>query len=174
MKLIFISAGHSKADPGAVGNGLREADVVLEFRDLVADELAKAGVAFRRDGAKGENLTLTEAVRMVPDGGVAVEFHLNAFSAPTATGVETLSRDKNKALGTDLCAAVASVLGIKNRGAKGESSGQHSRLAFASAGGVILELFFVSNPSDVAAYKAKKLALAAAVAKVLVQHANKR
>ena len=30
---LFISAGHSHADPGAVANGHTEADIVLAFRD---------------------------------------------------------------------------------------------------------------------------------------------
>lgn len=34
-KTLFISAGHSRTDPGAVGNGHTEADVVLAFRDAV-------------------------------------------------------------------------------------------------------------------------------------------
>jgi N-acetylmuramoyl-L-alanine amidase len=30
---LFLSAGHSDSDPGAVGNGHTEADIVLAFRD---------------------------------------------------------------------------------------------------------------------------------------------
>lgn len=36
-KTLFISAGHSDKDPGAKGNGYREADTVLEFRDMLAE-----------------------------------------------------------------------------------------------------------------------------------------
>jgi len=32
-KSLYISAGHSHSDPGAVGNGHTEADIVLAFRD---------------------------------------------------------------------------------------------------------------------------------------------
>lgn len=38
MKYIFISAGHSHTDPGALGSGVREADIVLEFHP---DDVAK-------------------------------------------------------------------------------------------------------------------------------------
>ena len=42
---VFISAGHNpkgiKIDPGAVGNGFKEADLTVEFRDLVVSELKK-------------------------------------------------------------------------------------------------------------------------------------
>lgn len=173
MKPIFISAGHSAADPGAVSGKTTEADVVLEFRDMVAHYLADAGVAFTRDGAKGENLSLSQAIRMMPSRGIAVEFHLNSFSNNTATGVESLSGDALKPLGAKLCAAISARLGIANRGAKGEGSGQHSRLAFVSAGGLILELFFVSNPGDVEAYQAKKWLVAKDVANILIEEASK-
>lgn len=173
MKHILISAGHSEKDPGACANGLKESEVCLDFRDLVAHYLAEAGVAFTRDGAKGENLSLTQAIRMMPSRGIAVEFHLNSFSNKTATGVESLSGDALKPLGAKLCAAISERLGITNRGAKGEGSGQHSRLAFVSAGGLILELFFVSNPSDVAAYQAKKWLVAKDVANILIEEARK-
>lgn len=172
FKPVLISAGHNSKDPGAVANGLREADVVTEFRDMVAHYLSEAGVAFVRDGAKGENLTLTQAIRMMPSRGVAVEFHLNAAANKAATGVETLSQAKDKEFGGRLCAAISTRLGIANRGAKGESAGQHSRLAFVSAGGLILELFFVSNPNDVAAYQAKKWLVARDVAELIIEEAR--
>jgi len=44
----FISAGHNpkgiKVDPGAVANGLHEADLTVEFRNLVVSELVKDSV----------------------------------------------------------------------------------------------------------------------------------
>lgn len=167
MKQILISAGHSDKDPGAVGNGLREADVVTEFRDMVAHYLAEAGVAFTRDGAKGENLSLSQAIRMIPSRGIAVEFHLNAASSKDATGVETLSSNQKKDFCRGLCELISLRLGIRNRGAKDEGSGQHSRLAFVQAGGVIVELFFLTNEQDLSKYKVRKHELALEVAKYL-------
>lgn len=167
---LMISAGHSNSDPGARGNGYAEADIVLEFRDLVADELRKRQVVFMKDGERGQNLPLSVAAGLAAKTDVAVEFHCNAFSSPAATGVETLSSPEHFKFGERLCQAVAKTLEINNRGAKPEASGQHSRLAFVSKGnGVILELFFITNPRDVAAYQARKERLAAAVAAVLIE-----
>ena len=166
---LFVSAGHDHRDPGAVGNGHTEADIVLAFRDAVCDELDAKGIKYQRDGQKGQNLPLRKAVQLASQHDVAVEFHCNAFHAPTATGVETLSADSDKPLGEAICEAISDTLGIANRGAKGEGSGQHSRLAFVSGGGgVIVELFFISNPNDIAAYYTHKRALAKAVARVLI------
>lgn len=165
-KTLFISAGHSDTDPGAVGNGHTEADIVTQFRDIVADEL-EGRVTFSTDGRRRQNLSLRKAIDMAARHDVAVEFHCNAFSNPAATGVETLGGDMQ--LGEALCEAVSDTLGIANRGAKGEASGQYSRLGFVSrGGGIIIELFFISNPNDVAAYFRHKQALAQAVARVLI------
>lgn len=172
MKPIFISAGHSNQDPGAVDNGTTEAAVVLEFRDLVADHLHALDVYFDCDGIKGQNLPLREAVKRIPSNGVAVEFHLNAASANTATGVETLSSDQNKDFCRGLCELISQRLGIRNRGAKDEGSGQHSRLAFVQAGGVIVELFFLTNEQDLRKYQVQKNELAREVAEYLKKAAQ--
>ena len=167
-KSLFISAGHSDADPGAVGNGHTEADIVLEFRDLLADALEARGVAFDRDGDQRQNLPLSKAWKLAAKHDIALEFHCNAFHKPTATGVETLGWPGHVEFGHRLCSAISETLGIANRGAKGESSGQHSRLVFVSrGGGIIVELFFISNPGDLAAYQRWKLQLAEMLADLL-------
>lgn len=168
-KSLFISAGHSHSDPGAVGNGHTEADIVLAFRDAVADELEAKEIVFDRDGHKGQNLPLRKAIQQASSHDVAIEFHANSFSSPSATGVETLSDPEDYPLGEALCEAISDTLGIANRGAKSGTSGQHSRLGFvATGGGIIVELFFISNPSDIAAYYRHKPALAQAVSRVLI------
>jgi len=166
-KTLFISAGHSDKDPGAVGNGYTEADIVLEFRNLLGDELKKLGICFTMDGEKNTNLPLSEAINLAKISDIAIEFHCNAFHLPTATGCETLSDDH-----FDLCdkinTLISECLGINNRGSKGQSSGQHSRLGFISKGkGIIVELFFISNPDDVIKYQNNKQELAKRMAIML-------
>lgn len=164
---LFISAGHSHADPGATGHGVTEADIVLEFRDLLADYL-RSRVVFAKDGQRGQNLPLSTAAKLAGKHDIAVEFHCNAFNG-RATGVETLSGDEHKPLGDALCAAISRCLSITNRGAKGEASGQHSRLAFIrTGGGIIVELFFIDNKQDQAKYIANRARLVEAVGDVLV------
>ena len=63
-RTLFISAGHSNTDPGAAANGATEADVVLGFRDALADEL-RGKVAFATDGEAGSNLPLRQAAKLV-------------------------------------------------------------------------------------------------------------
>lgn len=172
MRHIVITAGHSETDPGAVGSGTTEAAVVTEFRNLVAYYLRVAEVPFTPDGTGSRNLPLAQAIRLIKPGFLAVEFHCNSFSSPSATGVETLSGGKDYELGADLCDAVARVLDIPNRGPKAQDSGQHSRLGFVRNGGLICELFFISNPSDYAKYEAKKWVVAREISQVLIRHAK--
>ena len=168
MRKIFLSAGHDNSAPGAVANGFTEAQIVTEFRNLVLFYIPQAG----SDGTGSVNLPLREAVKAFKPSDFALEFHLNAAASPTATGVETLSAPKDYAFCKKLTSLVASTLGITDRGAKPENSGQHSRLAFVQAGGIIVELFFLTNKTDLGKYFAKKEVLAKEVAKLIVEHAN--
>lgn len=168
MKSIFVSAGHSNSDPGAVAFGRREADIAVEFRNMVSFYLMRAGVKHEMDGRGTENLPLSAAARSARNHQIAVEFHCNAAASASATGAETLSGPKDMAIGAQISAAVAKGLGIRNRGAKPESAGQHSRLAFVQAGGIIVELFFITNQLDLAAYDARKWLAARDVADVLI------
>jgi N-acetylmuramoyl-L-alanine amidase len=164
---VLISAGHSNTDPGADAFGRREADIATEFRTILVKCLADLGIQAETDGKGRENLPLREAVKLAKGKDVAIEIHLNASANATASGVETISGPEDMQLGAKLCAAVSQSLNIKNRGAKPENAGQHHRLAFVQAGGIILELFFLTNPNDLAAYDGRKWPLARAVAQVI-------
>ena len=172
MKSVFVSAGHSGSDPGAVAFGRKEADVAVEFRNIIAFYLLRAGVPHELDGQGTTNLPLREAVVKARKHPIGVEFHCNAAANPKATGVECLSAPKDAGLSADICKALAESLGLRNRGAKPEGAGQHARLAFVQAGGIIVELFFITNPDDLAAYDAKKWLAGKAVADVLIQKAT--
>ena len=172
MRSIFVSAGHSDTDPGAVAWRRREADIAVEFRNMTAFYLQRAGVPHDLDGSGTANLPLREAAARAKRHPIGVEFHCNAAANRTATGAECLSAPKDAALAGRISAAIAGALGIRNRGAKPENAGQHHRLAFVQAGGIIVELFFLTNPDDLAAYDARKWLAARAVADVLIEAAS--
>ena len=166
MKSIFVAAGHSDVDPGAVANGRREADIAVEFRNMVSFYLLRERIPHELDGNDTSNLPLSHSAARAKKHPIGVEFHCNAGPA-AATGVEVLHAPKDKQLAADISLALSSALGIRNRGAKPENSGQHKRLAFVQAGGMIVELFFITSKGDLAAYEAKKWLAAKAVAGVL-------
>lgn len=167
---VFLSAGHSDVDPGAVANGRKEADIAVDFRNIVAYCLLQEGASIALDGSRTENWPLARAAKEARKHRVAVEFHCNASDKPQATGVETLSDATDRPLAKALSASLSKVLGLRNRGAKPENSGQHARLAFVQAGGIIVELFFITNPTDLKAYDDYKWIAARDIARILKAH----
>lgn len=177
MKTVAITAGHSNTDPGAVNGKRTEAQIVLDMRKMVAYYLTLAGVTFETDGADGINQPLDRAIIVAKRNDRAVEFHCNASASPSAKGVEVLANLKYKAFAQRIAKAVSDTLGIPLRGDGGykpENSGQHSRLGFISKGdGLIVELFFISNPDELALWDAKKWLVAKNVAKVIIEEISK-
>ena len=160
MTTVVITAGHSNTDPGAVNGNITEAEITTDMRNIVAYCLKDLGIDVVTDGRGNDNQTLRQAIKLIKQGAIAIEFHCNAFHLPSAGGVEALAQPKDKAICQKLCEAVSDVMGIPTRGNDGgfkaENSGQHSRLGYVRNGGIILELFFISNPTELATYQAKK------------------
>lgn len=172
MKSIFVSAGHSNTDPGAMAFGFKEADIAVEMRNMVSFYLSQAGIPHELDGRGTVNMPLREAVVRARRHPIGVEFHCNAAANPLATGVETLCAPEDRELGAAISVAIATTLGLKNRGAKPENAGQHHRLAFVQAGGIIVELFFLTNIDDLHKYTERKWLAAKAIAEVLASAAR--
>lgn len=167
-KIIVLTAGHSNTDPGAVNGSDREADIAQDIRNIVASILRDDyGLTVRTDGEGKGNMPLREAVKLIRGSDVAVEFHTNAAANKAATGVEALSTPKNKRWCQVLSRAVADATGWKLRGEGGfkpDNAGQHSRLAYAQAGGIVFEPFFISNDADLKLFKERKWAICRAIA----------
>lgn len=176
---MFIAAGHSNLDPGAVKPAVkdmkgeivspmrREADIAVEMRNIVSFYLQRDKIPHELDGFGTVNMPLNEVVKRSKKHKVSLEFHCNASAKDTATGVEILCAPKDNALAAKLCAAIAKTLGIRNRGVKPENAGQHHRLAFVQAGGMIVELFFITNHNDLQQYDAKKWLVGKEIAQLL-------
>jgi N-acetylmuramoyl-L-alanine amidase len=172
-----ITAGHSNTDPGAVNGKTKESDLVVNFRNAVAHYLREGGVHIKTDGVGTQNNPLSSAIKLINGSDVAVEFHMNAAISKQANGVETIALPKDKKLAQDLSAAVATVLGSRLRGDKGwidQSKSAHGRLAYVNAGGLIVELAFISNDDELARFNARYWLAAKAVAKVLIKHLDEK
>lgn len=174
MKTIIISAGHSNSDSGAVSKDgkLKEADLALRLRNRVATILRADGdLRVLTDGSDGQNAPLRDAVQIVKanPGAIAVEIHFNA-GPPTAKGVEVLAKPIHRPLAQQLAASVAAITESPLRGVlgwKADNSGQHHRLAFCEAGGLILEVEFISNPTAMSIYLANETEAAVSLANAL-------
>ena len=167
-KTVTLTAGHSNTDPGAVNGSDREADLAQDMRNIVASILRNDyGLTVKTDGEGKGNLPLREAVKLIRGSDVAIEFHTNASANKSATGIEALSTVKNKRWCQVLSRAVADATGWKLRGEGGfkpDNAGQHSRLAYAQAGGIVFEPFFISNDADLKLFKERKWIICRAMA----------
>lgn len=167
-KIIVLTAGHSNTDPGAVNGSDREADIAQDMRNITASILRNDyGLTVKTDGEGKGNMPLREAVKLIRGSDVAIEFHTNAAVSKAATGIEALSIVKNKHWCQVLSKTVAKATGWKLRGEGGfkpDNAGQHSRLAYAQAGGIVFEPFFISNDADLKLFKERKWAICRAIA----------
>lgn len=174
IKIVTVTAGHSNSDPGAVNGKRREADIAADARNIIVHYLKAAGIPVRTDGEGQGNLPLNTAIRLIKGSALAIEVHCNASTNKTAGGVEALAQVKDKKISQAICGAVAGVMGNKVRGADGgwkaENSGQHSRLGFVSGGGIILELFFISNDEELRTWDEKKWLICKAVAEQVIKY----
>ncbi|HEY8562814.1 MAG TPA: N-acetylmuramoyl-L-alanine amidase [Pyrinomonadaceae bacterium] len=175
-KTILISAGHTNVkgqDRGAASGVFVEGVEATRLRDATASYLKELNPNLKviEDGFDGVNDPLQKAVALARTASVAIEFHFNAGPAK-ATGIEVLSKLKNKDLAQKIAGAIHSATGLALRGERGwksDSSGQHHRLAFCEAGGLIVEVAFISNPDDMQSYRINFERLARGVAAVLAR-----
>ena len=174
MSKILVAAGHSSTESGASSPDGRfvEADLALLLRDLILADLRARGINAIGDGDDGENLPLRDSIALARTVQVACEIHFNTSTNKNVSGVEVLAHPKHKPLAQRLALAIVSATGSKMRGDGGfklPNSGQHSRLGFVQAGGLVVEVEFLSSPAAMARYMANEDKVARALAEVLFQ-----
>lgn len=169
---ILISAGHSDTDSGAYNPrlNLRESDLARKFRNAVAHYLGEYGCPYVIDGTLETNAPLRDAIKLAAGKTLAVEFHFNAANGK-ARGIEVLANPRDKLIAQNIAKAIHSVTGSPLRGESGykpENSGQHARLGFVQAGGLVVELEFLDNDAAMGVWLDKYWLVAQAVAKALM------
>lgn len=177
----FISAGHNpkgiKVDPGAVAHGLTEANLAVEFRNLVVTELLKRKVKVitdRDDERLGDYLKRIKT----GSGSVVLEIHFDAAASPNATGSTSLigaDADRlDKAFGKELVETTAATLGIKNRGCLSERDSHRGSLGLMREQGIValLEVCFITNIEDLVKYDTNRKELAVKIAEIVERYEN--
>lgn len=171
---IFLFAGHNlKSDPGAVAGKRTEARETVNLRKEVVFQLKQLQANFAIDDDM-DDLRQTLAKANTGSGSVVLDLHFNAGPVE-ATGVEVLVGDDATAADMAFAKAVlnttTSALGLRNRGVKKESETPRKRLGIMREQGrvCLLEVCFISNPSDMVAFDQNKVLLATKLAKLLVE-----
>ena len=167
MSTYLISAGHGGTDPGAVALGRKEADIALAMRSLVATRLLELRHTVLQDGGTGVNLPLRDALKLIKGTDLAVELHCNAAANHQATGVEVIAPPALKLVAQRIARAIAGETGQRLRGQGGwidQTQSQHHRLAWVQAGGIIVEMVFITNPADMQTFMQRQDRVAQAIA----------
>ena len=168
MKKVFLDFGHGGKDPGAIGNGLQEKDIVLSVGLLVGKVLERHNVEVYYSRTTDIFIELTERSTMANrlDVDVFVSIHCNSFGDGKAQGLETFSHPLSKN-GTALAKCIQDSilkdkLHTKDRGIK---TANFSVLRNTKATAALVELGFISNKEDSEILKNKQSELAESVAK---------
>jgi N-acetylmuramoyl-L-alanine amidase len=150
---IVIDAGHGAHDSGAVANGLKEKDILLDVALRVKNKLENAGATVIMTRSTDVFLELEEraAIANKSGGSAFVSIHANA-AASAATGTETYydsqyQKEKSLELANSIQSNLVKTLGTRDRGVKeyGFYVVKYTRIP-----SVLVELGFITNPDEAA------------------------
>lgn len=169
---VFTSnAGHSAKAPGAAANGYKEHEQARLCNDAFIKVMKAHGHSVTDTTSDGKNryIVLEEQAAKANkvnagDRQIDLSFHLNAGGG---TGVEVFYYgDDAKMLAGTVSSAIATTLGVKNRGAK--KSQELYFLKNTKATALLIEVCFIDSASDMEKLVAKRAEAMTAVAEVLV------
>ena len=180
--MIYLSAGHNsqsksiKQDPGAVNkNGVKEGDLTIEMRNLTSQVLKMRGIPFMNDSDE-ESLAMYLKRIQTGSGSVVLEYHFDAAGTDEARGCTALIGEDadrfDKLFAKELVDVTADIMITKNRGVISETESHRGRLGLMREKGTVclLEVGFITNPTDLVGYQKNKNALAMAHADILIKY----
>ncbi|WP_275412761.1 N-acetylmuramoyl-L-alanine amidase [Listeria seeligeri] len=167
---VAIFGGHNGTnESGASGNGLTEKAVAKEAAQIATSYAKACGHEVINSFGK----SLSERIKYANNEKVKaiLELHTNAGGGQ---GAETLFCEGIASAKQDAgaVAKAGSIKGLKNRGAKGDTTTRHGRLGIVrdtKAPAFLHELFFIDSASDVKIWKANKKAIVESITKAWLQ-----
>lgn len=175
MLKVLLIPGHGDGDPGAVANGIQEADetrAIVSNLDTQLEGICQVDIYPTERNAYKDLKAGALAVNW-SDYDYVLEIHLNASKASEpddkTKGVEcyVTRAEPGTAVEEAICKNIAS-LGLTNRGVKWKNYAviQSARLAGVSS--ALLEVCFLDDPDDMKIYQANKTAIVTAIAAGIV------
>jgi N-acetylmuramoyl-L-alanine amidase len=150
---IVIDAGHGAHDSGAVANGLKEKDIILDVALRVKTKLENAGATVIMTRSTDVFLELEEraAVANKSAASTFVSIHANA-AASAAYGTETFynsqyQKEKSLELANSIQSNLVKTLGTRDRGVK--EAGFYV-IKYTKIPAVLVELGFITNADEAA------------------------
>lgn len=159
MRLLLI-AGHGNGDPGAIGNGYREADltreVVRRLKPLIPCTVDIADTSqnwFEWLGSHSYNFTAYDYV---------LEVHFNSGGGH-GTEIYVTTSERNTTVEANIVNSLA-VAGLTNRGIKRKNFRVINRIKSQGVSSALLEVCFIDSASDMTVWQQKSDALIQAIA----------
>lgn len=172
---VYLFAGHSASDAGAIGyDGTKESQLTQVLRNGVWHHLWKWGKGI--DAVRDlDAWSLPKAVaylrKNAKPNDLLVEFHFN-HNHPTASGTEAFvhrnTSPENAQLASKMTSALASIMGIPDRGVKTEEQSARGRIGILHAPPrvILLEVCFL-NHIDLPRYAQHQGEVAKAIADLI-------
>lgn len=178
-KVVVIDPGHGGRDPGAVGNGLYEKNVVFSISNEVIAELRRRGINAISTRTRDVEVDLQPRVNKAEGvrASAFVSIHANAISLsrPDINGLETYYYASSS--GYRLARNIHnSVLRKVNIGDRGIRQARFYVLRQTSMPAVLVETGFITGAKDSASFKSStyRQTMAKAIADGIIQYLNGR
>lgn len=149
---VFIDAGHGGKDPGAVANGVREADVNIGVALKVEQKLKAKNIDVMMSRTTNVFVELKERARLANEYGahVFVSIHANAAGSSAARGIETYyheDKPAHKVFASSLQNKLVNYTGANNRGVLSQDFLVNRETTMPSA---LVECGYLTNGSEAA------------------------
>lgn len=153
--IIVLDAGHGGTDPGAVGNGLLEKDIVLDLSLRVGKLLEARGASIKYTRTSDVFIELNQRAKMANDwkADYFLSLHINSAANSTASGFESFIYSEVNGGATAAyqntvhrkVAAIFTAAGVPDRGQK---KGNLAVLRQTHMPAILLEYGFINSPKD--------------------------
>ena len=154
MAKVFLGVGHGGKDPGAVGNGLYEADLNLAIALACKDELERHGVIVGMSRVTDENDPVGDEAKecnaFLPDLGL--DIHCNAAGGDGAEVFYHYNGGTGKKLAENILTEIVAI-GQNSRGAKtrrrSDGKDYYHFIRETACPAVVVECAFIDNAKDI-------------------------
>ena len=164
---VFIDAGHGGTDPGAVGNGLKEKDIVLSIATKLGSLLNGRGISIKYSRTNDTYLSLEERARLANAWGVDLFVSIHANSATSSVrGTECYTHPTANTATKTLSGNVSRAISSK--------FGNFAVLRLSNMPAILVETAFISNSSDANLLNTRQTDFSIAIANSILSYFNGR